>query len=96
MSNLEELILSGRIVDLMLVVISVEVIAVLLYRRLRGGGIAALPLLMNVGAGGSLMVALKFALSGAPWTWLAGSLIASLVFHVTDQALRWQRATRQA
>ena len=92
MALLEDLVTSGRIVDLMLVFILIEIVALLLIRRFTGRGIAALPLLTNIGAGGSLMLALKAALTGAGWGWLVAALLASLVFHVADLRHRWQAA----
>ena len=41
---------------------------------------------------GSLMLALKAALTGAGWGWLVAALLASLVFHVADLRHRWQAA----
>jgi len=87
-----ELIESGSIIDLMLVFVLIEVAALMLYWRLTGKGIAPVSLLLNAGAGTSLMLALRAALTGAPWQWLAAWLAASLVFHVVDLAARWPRA----
>ncbi len=87
---LEELITSGRIVDIMLGFVVVEVAALLLWRALRGSGIPPSRLLINIGAGGSLMLALRAVFADAPWTVVAGCLIAALVFHVADLATRWE------
>jgi hypothetical protein len=92
MTVLDSLIGSGRIVDVMLALVALEVLGLLLYRRLRGGGVAAVPLLANIGAGGSLMLALRASLVGGSVPLVAGWLIAALVFHVLDLALRWERA----
>ena len=88
---LEELITSGRIVDIMLGFVVLEVAAILVYRRLRGGGIPPSKLLVNIGAGGSLMLALLAVFRSAHWTVVAGCLVLSLVFHVADLAIRWER-----
>lgn len=92
MTVLDSLIGSGRIVDLMLALVALEVIGILLFRRVRGGGVAAVPLLANIGAGGSLMMALRASLMGGSASQVAPWLIAALVFHVLDLALRWERA----
>jgi hypothetical protein len=92
MELLEKLVTSGRIVDLMLLFIVIEIGLLLLIRRATGRGIAPLPLLTNVGAGGSLMLALRADLTGAGWVWVAGFLVIALIFHVSDLALRWQGA----
>jgi hypothetical protein len=96
MKLLEELITTGRIVDIMLVFIAVEILAILAIRRATGVGIATVPLLTNIGAGGSLMLALRADLTGAGWQWVAFFLVAALVFHVLDLRLRWQRPTSSA
>ncbi len=89
MELLESLVASGRIVDLMLTVMAVEVLAVTIYRRMTGGGIAFVPLILNIGAGGSLMLALRATLTDAGIEMIAFWLLSSLVFHVADQAKRW-------
>lgn len=90
MELLETLISTGRIVDIMLTVMALEVVAVTLYRRSRGGGIAFWPLMLNVGAGGSLMLALRASLTDAGYLAVSAFLILSLVFHVADQLGRWE------
>jgi hypothetical protein len=87
---MEELINSGKIVDLMLAFVVLEVAALLAYRYWTGRGIATIPLLSNVGAGVSLMVALRAQLTGDGWVAVAGFLLLSLVFHTVDLVLRWR------
>jgi hypothetical protein len=90
METLQELILTGRIVDIMLVFIILEILVVLVIRNYRGGAVPPLPLLVNIGAGGSLMLALRVALTGSAWPLLAACLVSALIFHVLDLYLRWQ------
>jgi len=87
---LKSLITSGRIADIMLGVMVLEVVAILVYRRATGGGIALRPLVLNIGAGGSLILALRASLMDAGWPAVAAFLLLSLVFHVADQAGRWE------
>ncbi|MEM9404312.1 MAG: hypothetical protein AAGA44_17725 [Pseudomonadota bacterium] len=89
MDLLESLISSGRIVDIMLAIMATEVVAVSLYRRATGRGIAFVPLILNIGAGASLMLALRAALTDGNIVIIAAWLVASLFFHVADQARRW-------
>lgn len=96
MNVIAELVESGRIVDLMLAVIALEVIVLCAYRAKTGRGLSIASILLNVGAGGSLMVALKWVLTDADWTLVAAALIASLVFHVTDLATRWREHAQRA
>lgn len=92
MDLLRELILSGRIIDIVVGVLLLELVAISILYRTRGTGIAPYPLLVNIGAGGSLALAIKASLTGAGWQWIAGWLVASLVFHVLDLSTRWRRA----
>ena len=92
MTLLESLVLSGRIVDIALAVLVVESLALYAWRRRARGGISPWALLANLGAGGSLMLALRAALTGAGWTWIATWLVAALVFHLADLAQRLNRA----
>lgn len=93
MNVLEQLISSGRIVDLMLAFFVLEIAALLIFRRKQ---IRLLPLLANIGAGGSLMLALRASLTDAGWMWIAVWLIAALVFHVWDLSYRLRPAAQSA
>ena len=89
--DLFSIISSGRIVDIMVLFVVVEVTALIVYWRRTGRGIPTIPLIANVGAGGSLMLALGATLKGLDVSIIALCLVASLVFHITDLALRWKR-----
>lgn len=89
--NLSNVISSGRIVDIMVLFVIVEVAILIFYWRRTGRGIPAVPLMVNISAGGSLMLALGATLKGYSTSVIALCLIASLVFHFTDLALRWKR-----
>jgi hypothetical protein len=91
MPSLEALIESGRIVDLMLAVLVLECAALWVVHRRTGRGIAPAALIANLGAGGSLMLALRAALTGAAWPAVAAFLLGSLFFHAADQVFRWHR-----
>ena len=84
---------SGRIVDLILLLLVAEVIAMYLYRRGTGRGIGAIDLLMNNLAGAGLLLALRAALTGAAWPSIAPWLLASFAAHVADVMRRWQSPT---
>lgn len=86
---LETLVTSGRVFDVMLAVVALEVIAVTGLWVLRRRGIPPLAFLTNLGAGGSLMLALWVQAHGLPWPWLAACLLAALAFHLADLAQRW-------
>ena len=90
MEMLAALIESGRIVHLMGAFVALEVVALVVYWRRTGRGVPPVPLLLNLGAGGSLMLAFRAVLVGAGTVAVAGWLLASLVFHVADLAQRWR------
>ena len=89
--DLSRIVSSGRIVDIMVLFVVIEVIALIVYWRRTGRGVPTIPLLANVGAGGSLMLALGATLKGYNSNVIALLLVSSLVFHVTDLAIRWRR-----
>ena len=89
MELFEPLFRSGRIVDLILVLLVMEVLVLFVVRRTTGAGPAALDMLMNNLAGAALLMALRAALTGAAWTAIAPWLIASLVAHLADLTRRW-------
>ncbi|MFK8079645.1 MAG: hypothetical protein AB8B97_05105 [Granulosicoccus sp.] len=89
--DITSVIASGQIVDIMVVFVVVEVLALIVYWRLTGRGVPTVPLLANVGAGGSLMLALGATLKGFSPAVIALCLVSSLIFHLTDLALRWRR-----
>jgi hypothetical protein len=79
---------SGRAVDLILAVMAVE-IGVLLWRRrpARTRG-ALIDLILAFAPGVCLLLALRAALTGAGWLWIALALAASFPFHLADLARR--------
>ena len=91
MELLQELVESGRIVDIMLVVIALEIAALIGYRVVTGKGLSVPSIILNVGAGGSLMVALKLLYDGVGWQLIAAALVASLFFHTGDLVYRWRQ-----
>ncbi|MEM9529396.1 MAG: hypothetical protein AAGA23_00615 [Pseudomonadota bacterium] len=86
---MQNFIESGAIVILMLVVVALEAVALIVYFRRTGRGIAPLKLLTNLGAGTSLMLALGSVLYAYPWWTTAALLVLSAVFHTADLVCRW-------
>jgi len=83
---------SGRIVDLIVVLVFLEAFAVLACRFLKGSGPVPLPFIINLLAGVFLMLALREALVGAAWPWIGLCLIAALGAHLSDLLWRWEPA----
>ncbi len=78
----------GHVVDLVLAVMVFE-IAFLIWRRravLTWG--AVIDLLLAFAPGVCLLLALRAALTGAGWVWIAAALAASFPFHLADLARR--------
>ncbi len=91
---MSELFASGRAVDVVLALMALEALALALYWRLRRRGIAGVDLAVSLLAGAALLLALRAALTGAAWPWVAGWLAAALGAHVADLARRWRTADR--
>ena len=87
---MDQLLASGRAVDLILALMAAEAIALLVLWRRRGRGVPPAQLIANLAAGGSLLLALRAALTGAHWAWLGVWLTTALIAHLTDLALRWR------
>ncbi len=82
------MIASHVLIDVALAITIVELVVLLVLRRRKASGAAAASLLANVGAGLSLMLAVRAALVGAAWPWLAACLAAAGAAHVADLTLR--------
>jgi hypothetical protein len=80
---------SGHIIDAILVLTLLECLCILIYRARTRRGPAPTPFVVNVLAGVCLMIALRCALTGGWWGWIALCLIGSLVLHLADLAHRW-------
>jgi hypothetical protein len=87
-----DLFATGRIVDLILVLMIAEAFVLVGHHHLTGRGIAIAPLLTNMAAGACLLLALRAALSGLPWTVVALALGAAFGMHALDLRCRWSRA----
>ncbi len=81
---MKELLLSGRVTDLALAAIGVEVILLLAGRL----GLRPLDVLGQLLAGALLLLAVRCALEGADYRWTLAFLSASFPAHVFDLARR--------
>lgn len=84
-----ELFSSGRAIDLILAGIALEALA--LYAMGRSGRLHGLPpldWLPSLASGALIMLALRAAVSGAPWPLLSLLLLCSGVAHAADLWLR--------
>jgi hypothetical protein len=86
-----DLFASGRLIDLILIVVVIEVTALLLLWRRKRRGIAPPDLLPNLCAGAFLLLALRAVLAGTDWMIAAACLAAAGLAHLTDVYRRWRR-----
>jgi hypothetical protein len=84
---------SGRIADLVLVIMALECAGLIAYRRFTHRGVLASDFALNLLSGFCLALALRGALVGAWWGWIGASLAMAGVAHVLDLRLRWNRPT---
>lgn len=80
----------GTVVDFILVVMLLECIVLAIYRKRTGRGVAFVDMVAMLLAGAFLLLALRAALTGAPWSLIAAWLLAALVAHLVDLARRWR------
>ncbi len=81
---------SGRIVDLLMVLMTLEAALLWAYRRKTGRGVPAFGLVANLAAGAGLQMALRAALTHAGWEMTILWLLVALAAHVADLASRWR------
>ena len=86
---MSELFASGRIVDIILALTAAEAVFLVLHHRITGRGPAPTAFLGTLLSGVGLMLALRGALAGASWEWIALWLLAALAAHVGDLWWRW-------
>jgi len=91
---MSEWLAGTRVIDLILVAMVVEGIALSLFHRRTGRGVSGAALAWNLAAGAGLLLALRGALSGLQWHWVALALLMALGAHVGDLSRRWQSGAR--
>ena len=82
---------SGRVVDLIIIFMLLEVMFLVVYYRKTGRGIPPIYVWGNLFAGLFLLLALRSALAGLEWIWIALCLSLALFGHVADLSVRWRR-----
>lgn len=81
---MESWVRSGLVADIVLACLMVEAIALLAWRRTTGRGPTTGALLALLLPGGFLVLALRFALTGAPWWLVPAALGAAFAAHLAD------------
>lgn len=83
---------SGRVADLLLAVMALEFVTLTLATTGARRPAAAIGLMFALGPGACLTVALRMALTGAPWPYTAFWLTAALPIHLGDVVRRRRAA----
>ena len=84
------LIESGRLVEAILVLTLLEWCALAVYHRRTGRGVAQADFAPYLLSGMFLLAALREALVGAWWGWVAAGLTGALAAHLVDLRRRWR------
>lgn len=87
---MSEFFASGRAIDLVLLVMLLEGLLLGVLFRRRGIGVVPADLLPMLLAGACLLLALRAALTQAPWPWVAGWVTLALFAHLADLRRRWR------
>lgn len=85
------LIESGRLIDWIIGAMLLEAVALWLWHRRQGSGLAPRAVMTILASGICLMLALRAALRGEPPWSVAGWLGAAGIAHVADLWVRWGR-----
>jgi hypothetical protein len=85
-----ELFGSGRLVDVVLVVVALEALLLMLFWKFYGRGVAPGDLLPTLCAGALLLLALRVTLAGWDWPIPCACLAAAGLSHLVDVARRWR------
>ena len=75
---------TGLIADVMLVFMALEAIFLVAYRVKTGRGLAPVAVFWTLLPGTCLVLAMRAALVGASWQWIALAVSVSLVAHLGD------------
>jgi hypothetical protein len=80
----EGLFASGRIIDLILLLVALEITALPWLLNRLGSATRLADLLPNILAGAALLLAVRLSLAGSPWQWVGAALFAALLAHAWD------------
>jgi hypothetical protein len=86
-----ELFASGNLVDVILLLVVGEIVALMLLWRWKRRGIPPADLIPNVLAGAFLLLTVRLVLGGAGWIVCSACLAAGGIVHVIDITRRWRR-----
>jgi hypothetical protein len=85
---LEAWFVSGRIIDLILAIVLLEAVGLWLWRRVSGRGLSIAEIIGLLLSGVFLILAVRAALTGAPWPLISLLLLLSFAAHLYEL---WRR-----
>jgi hypothetical protein len=88
---MDALFTSGRAADIVLAVLVIEAFVLTVRHARSGAGPPPRVFAPMIGAGVLLVLALRCALTGAPWPWIALLLSGGGAVHAVDLWQRWRR-----
>ena len=91
---METLVSSGLVADIVLGCLVLEGVGLFAWRLLLGRGLPLREVLSLLLPGAFLVLALRFALTGAPWGLIPVMLVGALVAHLLDLSRRLRREDR--
>lgn len=78
------------LIDLVIAITVLEGLALTAWHRRTGRGMAPVEFWPNLASGLALMLALRAALGGLPWGFVAAGLLAAGLLHAADLRRRWR------
>ncbi len=88
---MKDLFDSGHVVDLVLFLVFLEAVFIAMYRGKTGRGVRLREVAAGMLAGVFLLLALRCALVGERWPWIATWLLFALIAHLADLSGRRSR-----
>jgi hypothetical protein len=86
--GMEALVRGGHVADLILACLVLEAIALLAWHRATGRGLPPRAVAALLLPGAFLVLALRFALTGAAWPLIPAALVGALAAHLWDLSRR--------
>lgn len=80
-----------RIIDAIIGALVLEIVALAVYRLVRGTGLASGELIAFLGAGLSMLIGLRIVADGGSFAAFAAVMLISLMLHLWHVTQRWQR-----
>jgi hypothetical protein len=88
-----QILATDLLADVILVVMALECVALIVYWRLTRRGVAPSDFALNLMSGFCLALALRAALGGVWWGWIAACLGLAGLAHALDLMTRWRRGS---